>query len=141
MRGVSISPLMHYNRETNARVRCEVDSYVIVHEHLAFDGFRFVGDDLAVANALEFLRGALTNLFPVSLTPGASVLALVFTIIDQHDASVDDHGWLIRIVHVFDARSDDFLRRRHIRKGDETKVSVLYHSTTVHSTVLEACVR
>ena len=54
--------------------------------------------------------GALANLFPVSLTPGASVLALVFTIIDQHDASVDDHGWLIRIVHVFDARSDDFLR-------------------------------
>ena len=98
---------MHYNRETNARVRCEVDSYVIVHEHLAFDGFRFVGDDLAVANALEFLRGALTNLFPVSLTPGASVLALVFTIIDQHDASVDDHGWLIRIVHVFDARGDE----------------------------------
>ena len=56
MRGVSISLLMHYNREANARVRCEVDSYVIVHEHLAFDGFRFVGDDLAVANALEFLR-------------------------------------------------------------------------------------
>ena len=75
MRGVSISPLMHYNHETNARVRCEVDSYVIVHEHLAFDGFRFVGGDLAVECARVPPRRVDESL-PCEPYPGASVLAL-----------------------------------------------------------------